>query len=507
MKKLFKMLIATMCAAVMAVPVFATACGEQKENNNDNPPDDGTEQHEHVDYAGLAKLDFDSNTKKQEVTIRLYVDGDTTHFDPVKNSQIEGCNNYNDFYTEDAPTKGYAKARYLGINTPESTGQIEEWGKAASNFTHEKLANATSWIIESDDENWNIDSTGSRYLLWVWYLPEGEQEYRNLNIEILQAGLAFASGIPDTRYAEYAQSAIDQAEAEKLYVFSGEQDPDYWYGGPINTDLLELRFNPEPYANKKIRVTGLVVANFNDTAYIEDTFYNVEGYADEGIRIGMPVYYSYTTGKVVNEILQVGNYVSVVGVLQYYTNGGYYQITDIKAYDRYKPVENCEIIKQVGLESGSANLDDGSTVTIDPFGGLNADNFVNTDLTVTAEFTRVDAEDKEYIEEFSLAYREAILGVSVSVSNLYVYDSYTTTNEESSSKGAMTLSCRTEDGTEISIRTEVLKDGEGNVIKADAYLNKTITVKGLVEYFKPQGALVGSYQIKCHRPDYITVLN
>lgn len=503
MKKLFKMLVATMCAAVMAVPVFATACGElggQNNNNNNNNENGGTQQVEHIDYAGMAKLDFDSNTKKQEVTIRLYVDGDTTHFDPVRNSKLDGCDNYNDFYTEDAPTRGYAKARYIGINTPESTGQIEEWGKAASNFTHDKLANATSYIIESDDENWNIDSTGSRYLLWVWYLPEGETEYRNLNIDILQAGLAFESGIPDTRYADIAQAAVDQAKAEKLYVFSGEKDPDYWYGGPINTDLLELRFNPEAYANKKIRVTGLIVANFNDTAYIEDTFYNVEGYAEEGIRVGMPVYYSYTTGKVVNEILQVGNYVSVVGVLQYYATGGYYQITDIKAYDRYKPVENCEIIKAAGMESGTVDLDDGSSITINPFGELNTADFVSNDLTVTAEFTRVGEDEQEYIEEFTLPYREAVLGVSVSVTNLYVYDIWTTVNEDSASKGAMTLYCKV-NGMDVTIRTEVLKDSNGNLITAEAYLYKTITVKGVIEYYN------GSYQIKCHRPDYITVLD
>ena len=468
------------CAAAMTVPVFATACDV---TNPDDGKTDG--KVEHVDYVSQLQLDLDSNTKKQEVTIRLHVDGDTTHFDAVKNSQIKGCNNAADFDAEDKPTKGYAKARYLGINTPESTGQIEEWGKAASKFTRSKLDSADSWIIESNDDKWNIDSTGGRYLLWVWYRPKGETAYRNLNVEILQAGLAFESAIASCRYAETAQAAVDQAKAEKLYVFSGEKDPDYHYGGPINTTLKDLRFNPTAFEGKKIKVDGTVVANFNNTAYIEEVYYDIEGYED-GIRIGMPVYYSYTTGKVVDEILAVGNYVSVIGVLQFYETGGYYQITDIKAYDRYKhPELNCEIKEVVGL---------GNCFTpIDPA------DFASTEESVIVEVEKTATDGEVHIEAVEKTFSAAIAGTSVTISDLYVYDVWTTKNEESSSKGAMTLSCRTSDGIEITVRTEVLKDSSGNLVTESAYKLKTISVKGIVEYYN------GAYQIKCHRADYITV--
>jgi len=33
-----------------------------------------------IDYAGQVKLDMDSETAKQEVTVKSYIDGDTTHF-------------------------------------------------------------------------------------------------------------------------------------------------------------------------------------------------------------------------------------------------------------------------------------------------------------------------------------------------------------------------------------------------------------------------------------------
>lgn len=479
MKKFVKIMLSMACAAVMAVPLFAAACSPKEE------------EPEHIDYAGQLKLDFDSETKKQEVTIRLFVDGDTTHFDPVADSTLKGCNNASDFSAEDKPTKGYAKARYLAVNTPESTGQIEEWGKTASKFTRDKLESATSWIIESNDENWNIDSTGGRYLLWVWYLPKGETDYRNLNIDILQAGLAFASGISDTRYAETAQAAINQAEREKLYVFSGEKDPDYWYGGPINTTLKELRFNTEAYAGKKIQVEGLVTANFDNTAYIEETYYDVEGYEEDGIRIGFPVYYSYIKGKVL-EILSVGNKVSVVGVVQFYETGGYYQITDIKAYDRYNTTENCEVVEEVGLEKAYTKI--------------NPADFASQQLSVAVDIEKVDDEGKEYVETVKKAYNETLLGTSVTVANLKVINVSTTHNEESSNYGAMTLTCEDENGVKIQVRTGVFKDENGKLITASAYINKTITVKGVIEYYESYYSDI-PYQIKSYRVDYVTVLD
>ena len=323
-------------------------------------------------------------------------------------------------------------------------------------------------------------------MLWVWYKTADSAEYRNLNIEILQAGLAFNSSANENRYAEYCMKALGQAEEEKLYVFSGEKDPDYYYGGPINVDLKELRFNTESYAGKRIMVEGTVVANFNNSAYIEETFNDVEGYEEEGIRIGMPVYYSYTTGKVL-DILSVGNKVSVSGVVQYYATGGYYQITDIKTYNRYNKDDpnNCNVIEEVGLDNAYTVLD--------------PDEFVSTANSVSVEVVKKteDGEDKE--EVVSKTYKEALLGTSVTVKDLYVESVYTTTNDESASKGAMTLTCSTQGGTQITVRTEVLKGEYGELMVAADYLHQTIDVKGIVEYFN------GSYQIKCYRTDYIQV--
>ena len=76
---------------------------------------------------------------------------------------------------------------------------------------------------------------------------------------------------------------------------------------------------------------------------------------------------------------------------------------------------------------------------------------------------------------------------------------YTTTNEESASKGAMTLTCQV-DGYTVSVRTVVLYDERGSVITADAYEGKTINVRGIVDYFS------GDYQIKVFTPDDIEII-
>lgn len=90
------------------------------------------------------------------------------------------------------------------------------------------------------------------------------------------------------------------------------------------------------------------------------------------------------------------------------------------------------------------------------------------------------------------------MSTSISMENLEVVDAYTTEDPESSSQGAMTLTCVSED-TNVYVRTAVLRNEAGEIITADAYLGKTIHVKGVVDYFD------GTYQIKVFSANGITV--
>ena len=150
-----------------------------------------------VDYASTVKVDPNSGRAYAEVTVKTYVDGDTTHFN-ISHSTFD---------------RSVLKARYLAVNTPESTGQIEPWGKKASNYTKEALSKATSIIVESNDEKWNPDSTGDRFLVWVWYKTAEDTDYRNLNLELLQTGLGRSSKMSDTCYADLCVKIFSQASA------------------------------------------------------------------------------------------------------------------------------------------------------------------------------------------------------------------------------------------------------------------------------------------------------
>ena len=419
----------------------------------ETPSESGSENGnvEAVDYAASVKLDMSSTTAKTEATVKTFVDGDTTHFN-VPTSVME---------------TGVLKARYLGINTPESTGKIEEWGKKASRFTKEKLSSATSIIIESDTAEWNADSTGDRYLVWVWYKTADSEEYRNLNIEILQEGLAIASNSANNSYGSTCMKAINQAKALKLNINCGEKDPDFYYGDVVELTVKELRTNTEAYNGMKVAFTGVVSTdNGNNSVYVEQYDPETDMY------YGFAIYYGFNLSGKGLEILTPGNEVRIVGSLQYYETGGTWQIADLN-YRAMKPNDPGNI--QV-LGTGTA-----------AYLKTDAEKFQNGKVDV------VVGDEKKTFD-----YAELALGTSVSMENLKVVDVYTTTNEESSSKGAMTLTCQV-DGITIDVRTTVFRDANGNLITKDAYLGKTIDVKGLVDYFS------GAYQIKVFSPDNIIV--
>lgn len=406
---------------------------------------------EHVDYASAVKLDMSSETVKQEVTVKGFIDGDTTHF----------------YVPESVSAGGVLKARYLAVNTPESTGKIEEWGKTAATFTREKLENAAAILVESDDTKWNLDSTGGRYLVWVWYKPDAASEYRNLNVELLQEGLAIASNSANNRYGETCMAAIAQGKAEKLHIHSGQKDPNFPYGAAQELTLKELRTNIRDYEGSNVAFEGVITKNDSNTVYIEE--YD----AETDMYYGMTVYYGYALNGTGLQILSVGNRARIVGTVQYYEAGGTYQVSGLE-YSPMRPDDPANI-KKLG------------------------EGFAPAYVLVTAEqFTSGKVELTVNEEPKSFAFAELALNTSVSMSGLRVKSVYTTDNAESSSNGAMTLTCEL-DGKTISVRTIVLRNAAGELITADMFENKTIDVKGLVDLFD------GTYQIKVFSIDDITI--
>lgn len=397
---------------------------------------------EDKDYSTEVKLELSSAFKKHEVTVKTYVDGDTTHFN-IPDSEIPG---------------GVLKARYLAVNTPESTGKIEEWGKKASNYTKERLMSADKIYVESEDANWNPDSTGSRYLVWVWYKLSGEDFYRNLNIELLQNGLAIASSSANNRYGQYCTAAIELAKAKKLNIYSGEKDPDFYYGDSVELTLKELRSNVSAYNGIKVAFEGVITMNNDNTVYVE------EFDPETGTYFGMAVYYGFGLSGEGLDILSVGNRSRIVGTVQYYEAGDSWQVSGL-TYRIMKPNDPSNI-QLISKGNSAAFL----PVTPEEF------NTGKVKLTNSTGDVEMD-------------FAAASVNTSVSMDNLYVKSIFTTTSETSSQKGAMTMTCECGD-QKITVRTNVLYDADGKLVTEDAFKGKTISVKGIIDKYD------GSYQIR-----------
>jgi micrococcal nuclease len=413
---------------------------------------------ETVDFASNLKLNMGTFTKKLEVTVKNFVDGDTVHFH-VPESVMPG---------------GVFKARFLAINTPESTGKIEPYGKAASNYTKEALKNAESIIIESDTAEWNADSTGNRYLVWVWYKTAEMTDYRNLNLEILQNGLAIASNTNSNIYGSICTSALEQARRLKLNVFSGQKDPDFYDGAAVELTLKELRTNIESYRDILVAFNCVITSNSNNTVYVEQYDPETEMY------YGISIYYGNSgVGGDGLKILSIGNEARIVGKVQYYETGATWQISGLK-YRAMKPddPENIQLISS-GHNAAYVLTD--------------ANTFVNGKHDVIVRDPETEEEKTVTMDYASLA-----MNTSIEMKNLKVKEAYTTDNEDSSSNGAMTLTCEV-DGTQIIVRTAVLRNAEGKLITQDAYLGKTIDVRGIIDFYD------GEYQIKVFTQDQITI--
>ncbi len=456
-----KKILSLLLLAAISLGAFA-GCdlpngGNSAENSASENSSSGSSSTEFIDYVEQTKLDMTTDSKKLEVTVKLYVDGDTTHFNVP---------------TSIAPD-GTLKARYTAINTPESTGAIEPWGKKASNFTREKLESASSIIVETDGTEWEYDSNG-RFLVWIWYKPQGGTDYRNLNLEILQNGFAYGNKMNTCRYSTACMNAFSQAKTNKLNLWSGD-DPDFYKGDAKTITLKELRTNPEEYLEVKVTFEGTVTLYNSWNVYIED--YD----AETGLYYGISAFLNYKEELL--DILAPGNRVRMVGKVTYYEASGTYQVSDLK-YRAIKPDDPDNTIKlsednEIAYKETSASTFNGK---------------------VAVDMETLDFQTGEtVITPVEFDYAALAMNTSISMKNLTVIDAYTTKNETSNNKGAITLTCRSEDGQTITVRTAVLRHADETLVTEDEFLGKTIDVnKGFVDYYE-------GYQIKVFYLGAITI--
>ena len=432
------------------------------------------EEYDLVDY--VSQLKFNENSGSAHYTnaniLLRYVDGDTTHFNVPTTIDSEGV----------------LKARYLAVNTPESTGKVEPYGKVASNFTHDTLQSALdnggAIMVESDttDGKWNHDSY-NRYLVWVWYRPSADADWRNLNLELLQKGYAYGSNSGDNRYGDICIKALNQALDARLVVQSGELDETFHYGDAFELTLKELRTNLDEYNGHKVAFEGVVtLINGGNGCYVED--YD----PDTGLVYGMYIYYgTVKTAKVLEILGTPGNRVRVVGTL---SNQYGWQVSGV-TYRNSKPndPDNVQLI-----EKGHTAFYQKMTVS---------EFFGNTMIPVIDEETGEPVIDEQTGEVVKRSFRtcELVHGTTISMDELTVYKTSTTSNG-GSNDGAITLYCRDKDGNEITVRTAVLYDADGNLVLASEFDGQKISVKGVVDYYSDYDL----YQVKILRYTDIVIV-
>lgn len=224
----------------------------------------------------------------------MAIDGDTAHFTP----KVTKTSNE------------IVKARFYGIDTPESTGRIQEYGKAASNFTKEKLKNAAEHgtIVllgarVSETDHTPITEANGRYLSCVWINETVEHapydSLINLNLWIMQEGFSAAGSLDKMpEYADVFNKALMQAKNFKLNMYSGKPDPLYNYGEYEETDICDIMreayasmddpTHVNSYDGAKVRIRGTVSGYANNSLYIQKLD------LDEGIYYGINIFCGMT---------------------------------------------------------------------------------------------------------------------------------------------------------------------------------------------------------------------
>ena len=145
-------------------------------------------------------LIFSVNAKSSKVKFKSCVDGDTAKF------ILDGV---------------VVTARFLAIDTPETKGKVEPYGKEASNYTCKKLKNAKE-IKFVYDKNADKDKY-DRYLVWIFI------DNKLLQKELVSKGLAKVAYLyDDYKYTSDLKKLEKEAKSTKIGTWSDYKEESWW---------------------------------------------------------------------------------------------------------------------------------------------------------------------------------------------------------------------------------------------------------------------------------------
>lgn len=288
---------------VVALLLGATACNKEEETKNNKLSRDEV----YSEVTESLKLDLNPTGKSfltdgvEVVKLSTISDGDTASFT--------------------LSSGGTIRVRFYGVDTPESTGEVNKWGVDASKFSKARLNEATEYLLESSTGGAAEKDSYTRYLGYVWYRNSSTDEWKNLNLQLVENGYTQNKLLKteDTKYYNYFHKAEEFAKNGQLRIWGNDEDPLFSTEAQA-VNLKELSENPDAFWNEetqagnKVRIeatiTGLSVAEsgthlFEATQVIDGKTYKFN------------IYTGYS-GAAVTSYLKIGNKYSMTGYVQNY---------------------------------------------------------------------------------------------------------------------------------------------------------------------------------------------
>ena len=373
MKKILSIVIALLL--ICSVAVACVACNDT--NNGEKIYDKVTKTMKlSKSYEGKSFLTDGIGLAK----VSRYTDGDTTSFRLDKEGTVIAI-------------------RYYEIDTPESTGGVEKWGKAASNFTKKILESATEIVLESSTGGAaEKDAYGTRYLGYVWYRTSSSGSFKCLNLQIVENGYSRNTGVNTGVYPyfSYFEKAQNAAEKNALHIFSNADDPLY-NDKPLDLTLAELNaklagndpafpendgydpelFNAELKSGAKVRFTAYIESlriTTSDTHHFTAATYDVATGARETIEL----YCMYSNNP--QSKLHIGGLYQITGSIQ--KNGSSFQISGITYNTILLNTKDNTIEKQTDYY-----LTFDGSISADTISKVQYENTFYTNVTVTSDPT------------------------------------------------------------------------------------------------------------------------
>ncbi len=267
-------------------------------------------------------------------TVDAYTDGDTTRFLAGDKKVV---------------------IRYYCIDTPESTGGVEKWGKAASVFVKDRLSKATTIVLESSTGTRpTTDSYGTRLLGYVWYKTAQDKDFKLLNLELIENGFTENKALNTAAYPYYSymDKANQFAKKIQLRIYSKLDDPLY-STDPVEMTIKDFWENTDKYYNEdsdagsKIEMTAYL-----ESLTVSGTYMFVAAQYDPetGKTYKLNVYAAYSSNPASK--MKLGQLYYIVGTVQKFANN--FQISGVvynslygsNPNNVYPGYEGCRVVQK-----------------------------------------------------------------------------------------------------------------------------------------------------------------